>query len=90
MTDDRLLPPTKDIEDLILQYLSDKKVRGLSEIVAEVADYYSLTEEQLNETTKSGQKRFYVHCSWAVQNLKLAGLVNSPERGYWKISNSEY
>lgn len=80
------LPMRNEIHQPILILLSDGKERRLSDIVSKLAEHFSLTDKELNERVPSGHKRFYHRCSFAMQDLKAEDLVESPRRGYWKIT----
>ena len=80
------LPTSKEIELPLLQLLSDGKEHRWKEIVDELADHFSLTDRALDERLPSGQKRFYHRCAFARLDLKQDTLVESPRRGYWKIT----
>ena len=80
------LPTSNDIEQPLLTLLSDGKAHRFGDIVDKLADHFSLTDEELDERLPSGYKRFYHRCGRAMQDLKLAGFVESPRRAYWKIA----
>ena len=65
--------------------LSDGKTYKTKVITEKLADHFKLTPAQRNETIPSGANRFYTRCRYAILELKLKGLVESPKRGYWKI-----
>ena len=80
------LPTSKEIEQPLLELLSDGKERRWREIVDKLADHFSLTDKELDERLPSGQKRFYHRCAFARLDLKQDALVESPRREYWKIT----
>lgn len=80
------LPTKNEIHQPILALLSDGKEHRWSDIVEKLAAHFSLTDTELNERVASGHKRFYHRCSFAMQDLKKEGLVESPKRAYWKIT----
>ena len=80
------LPTSKEIEQPLLELLSDRKEHRWRDIVDEISDHFSLTDKDLDERLPSGQKRFYHRCAFARLDLKNAGLVESPRREYWKIT----
>lgn len=79
------LPTTAEIEPVFLLILSDRKVHKFSDVVDELAERFSLTAEELDERTPSGQKRFYLRVGYAGQNLKGEGLIVRPQRGYCQL-----
>lgn len=80
------LPTKNEIHQPILDLLSDGKEHRWSDIVEKLAAHFSLTNTELNEEVPSGHKRFYHRCSFAMQDLKKDGFVESPKRAHWKIT----
>lgn len=80
------LPTRNEIHQPLLALLSDGKEHRFGDIVDKLADHFSLTDKELDETVASGHKRFYHRCSFAMQDLKAEGLVKSPRQRYWKIT----
>ena len=80
------LPGSSEIEPVLLELLGDEREWRPKDYVDELADRYSLTPEQLAEKLPSGGPRFYDRCNFAKLDLKEAGLVESPRRGYWRIT----
>ena len=80
------VPTRKEIHQPLLALLSDGEEHRWSDIVEKLADHFSLTDKELNERVPSGHKRFYHRCSFAMQDLKKEGLVESSRREYWKIT----
>lgn len=80
------LPTTRqDIEEPLLEILSDGAPHKRQEIIEKLAIYFQLTQAQRNEKTPSGANRFATRCGYAILELKLKGLIEPPQRGYWKI-----
>ena len=80
------LPTRQEIHQPLLEILSDGKEHRWRDIVEKLADHFSLTDKELNERVPSGYKRFSHRCSFAMQDLKEQGFVESPRREYWKIT----
>ena len=80
------LPTRQEIHQPLRDLLSDGKEHRWRDLVKKLADHFSLTERELNERVPSGYKRFSHRCSFAMQDLKLEGFVESPRREYWKIT----
>ena len=80
------LPTRKEIHQPLLDLLSDGKEHRWRDIVEKLADHFPLTDKELNERVPSGYKRFSHRCSFAMQDLKAEGLVESTRREYWKIT----
>lgn len=80
------LPTSKEIEQPLLELLSDGKEHRWRDIYDKLAEHFSLTDAELDEKLSSGQKRFYQRCRFAMLDLKLDGFVTSPRRAYWKVT----
>lgn len=73
----------------ILKLASDQKEHKFSQAVEELADEFSLTQEERSELLPSGsQAVFNNRVGWARSYLKQAGLLKSPKRGYFTISET--
>lgn len=71
----------------LLELLNDGKPVKLSEMVEIMSDKYNLTEEERNEWLPSKvQKTMYNRVAWAKQYLKNSELIESPEKGLFKIT----
>jgi restriction system protein len=66
--------------------LKDGKEKHFREMVEELAQYFRIDELERKELLQSGQSRFENRVGWAKTYLYHAGLVESPRRGYNKIS----
>lgn len=71
----------------LLELLKAGKPVKLSEMVEIMSDKYNLTEEERNEWLPSKvQKTMYNRVAWAKQYLKNSELIESPEKGSFKIT----
>lgn len=71
----------------LLELLKDGNPVKLSEMVEIMSDKYDLTEEERNEMLASGNSRtMYNRVAWAKQYLKNSELIESPEKGLFKIT----
>ena len=71
----------------LLQYAADGQVKRFRDAVAHVARHFSLTEEELREMLPSGtQKLLDNRVGWARTYLTKAGLLKSPKRGWFEIT----
>jgi restriction system protein len=71
----------------LLVHLSDGKEHSNQETLNSLADHFKLTEQERAELLPSGlQAVFTNRIAWAKSHLKAAGLIESPRRGYYKIS----
>lgn len=73
----------------VLKLASDGKEHKFSSAVEELADEFSLTMEERSELLPSGsQAVFNNRVGWARSYLKQAGLLASPKRGYFTITET--
>ena len=71
----------------LLVHLSDGKDHSNQETLRSLADHFQLTDDELAQLLPSGlQAVFTNRIAWAKSHLKAAGLIESPRRGYYKIS----
>jgi restriction system protein len=71
----------------VLKLASDGKEHKFSQAVEELADEFNLTTEERSELLPSGsQAVFNNRVGWARSYLKQAGLLASPKRGYFTIT----
>ena len=81
------LPKYNELYRPILSVLSDGQIRSMKEIKAAVANMMNLSEESLSEKLPSGnQPVFDNRVGWAKAYLKKAGLVESPQRAFLRIT----
>ncbi len=82
--------PIPDYQTLmlpVLQMASDQQEHKFSNSVQSLAAEFSLSDEEKNEVLPSGsQAVFNNRVGWARSYLKQAGLLTSPKRGYFKIT----
>lgn len=72
----------------LLKLTNDEKILSLRDATDKLAKAFNLTEEELAELLPSARKtRFYDRVGWAGTYLKKAGLLSSPERGKYQITN---
>ena len=73
----------------VLKLASDEAEHKFSQAVEELADEFSLSPEERSELLPSGsQAVFNNRVGWARSYLKQAGLLSSPKRGYFRITES--
>ena len=70
----------------ILEIAGDGQEHKFRDAVEELAEKFSLSEEERNELLPSGSAVFNNRVGWARTYLKKAGLLESPKRGFFKIS----
>jgi restriction system protein len=83
-----MIPKYEEIMLPFLKYLVDGQEHGLSETHDALAVQFKLTDEELRELLPSGrQPVFRNRVGWARTYLKKAGLLTSPKRAHFKISD---
>lgn len=72
----------------ILKLLSDNEIHYKRDIFNAMAKIFNLSEEQLNEKLPSQIGPTYINrIGWAITYLKKAGLLSSPSRAYYQITD---
>ncbi len=81
------IPDFQSIMRPLLVYLADGKEHSNQEIHEALENVFPMTEGEKLERLPSGRQRVYVNrVAWAMSYLKLAGLLKSPRRSFYKIS----
>ena len=70
----------------VLQHFSDGKAYSMNEIAPKVLAEFAFTEEELSLTGEKGGNILKGRVGWARSYLSQAGLLQSPERGLWCIT----
>lgn len=84
-----MIPNYEEIMLPFFKYLSDEKEHSLSETHDALAKEFKLTDYELKELLPSGQQPvFRNRLGWARTYLKKAGLLTSPKRAHFKISDA--
>src|SRR4030065_2190475 len=74
-----MLPP--------MRYCEDGKEHAVSETTDALADQFKLTDDERKALLPSGvQEIFRNRVAWAKSHLKMAGLLETPKRGIYKIT----
>jgi len=83
-----MIPKYEEIMLPFLKYLADGEEHSLSETHDALAKQFKLTDEELKELLPSGQQPIFRNrLGWARTYLKKAGLLTSPKRAHFKISD---
>jgi restriction system protein len=81
------IPDFQSIMRPLLAYLSDGRERGSQETFEALATEFSLSSEERSQLLPSGKQPVFVNrVAWAKSHLKGAGLVESPKRGVYRIT----
>lgn len=70
----------------VLQVLNDGVIRDRRELATDVATVMQLNEEQLQETTTSGQPLYRNRMGWGMSFLTNVGALSRPSRGLYTIT----
>jgi restriction system protein len=72
----------------LLRFAADGKEHSLREAIERLADHFNLNGEERKKLLPSGaQATFDNRVSWARTYMTKAGLLESPRRGYFKITD---
>lgn len=81
------VPDYETLMTPLLKILADGREHRLRDLTARLADEFQLTEEDRQELLPSGQQTLISNrVGWAKAYLKKAGLVDSPARGCFRLS----
>lgn len=82
--------PVPDFQTImlpLLQQFSDGKEHSIHEVLDNLAQVFSLSEQEVNELLPSGkQTTFYNRVGWARTYLAKSGLLEMPRRSFYKIT----
>lgn len=71
----------------LLRHLRDGKERGTQETLDALATEFKLTEQERTIPLASGPIPVFTNrVAWAKSHLKAAGLLEAPQRGFYKIT----
>ena len=84
--DKMAIPTYEEIMLPLLKILSDGGIHKYKELEEKLKNVFDLTEEEVNSRSESGVIIFYNRIGWAATYLKKAGLIESPKRGEFKIT----
>lgn len=82
------IPAFQDLMLPLLTFVSDSKEHTPREKVEALAEEFSLSEADRQEMLPSGrQATFDNRVAWAKAHMKMAGLLSSPKRGVFRITD---
>ncbi len=82
------VPKFSDMYIPVLQLLSDKKPRKKDEMIDYAADYYKLSDDDKKVLLPSGKQTYLSNrVGWTIVYLKKAGLISSPVRASFVITD---
>src|SRR5918992_1039124 len=72
----------------LLRFAADGQEHSLREAIEKLADHFDLSDDERKALLPSGrQATFDNRVGWARTYMKKAGLLESPRRGYFKITD---
>ena len=81
------IPDFQSIMLPLMQYCRDGREHSTSETADALAATFKLTDEERKALLPSGVQEVFVNrLAWAKSHLKMAGLLESPKRGVFKIT----
>lgn len=81
------IPKYNEIQVPALKLLEDGKILKLRDFIEPIALHFNLSNDEINQMYPSGNGYiFYDRISWALSYLNMAGLLDKPGRGLFKIS----
>lgn len=83
-----MIPQFEEIRIQVLKILSTGVVMRAKDLRIPLAKHFHLTEEDMNAWYSSGNGEIFLdRITWALSYLFIAGLVEKPKRGDYKISD---
>ena len=82
------IPKHHELRIPILNLLKEKGPYQLKEFQKPLANFFKLTDNEINEMYPSGNGHiFYDRISWALSYMHMSGLVDKPKRGLYSINS---
>ena len=81
------IPDYQTIMLPLLQFSADEEEHSFREAIDALSNEFTLSEEERKELLPGGQQEIFSNrVGWARTYLKKAGLLDSPKRGYLRIT----
>ena len=82
------IPKYDELRESILRLLSNEDTIKVKNFIAPLATLFNLTDEEINKMYPSANANiFYDRITWSLSYLFMAGLVEKPQRGVYKITS---
>lgn len=81
-------PTIDEFRPVVLRVMADGQERAVREVCELAASLVGLSDAAREERLASGQQRYYNRVNWALSGLTLAGLLERPQRGYYRITDN--
>jgi restriction system protein len=83
------IPKHDEIRVPVMELLKQNGTMKLRDFIEPLSIHFGLTDEEVNEMYPSGNGHvFYDRVSWALSYLNMAGLLDKPKRGMYKINET--
>lgn len=83
------IPKHDKIRVPVMELLNKNGTMKLRDFIEPLSEHFGLTDEEVNEMYPSGNGHiFYDRVSWALSYLNMAGLLDKPKRGMYKINDT--
>lgn len=83
-----MIPDFKQVKLPFLKVIADAEVWSMQEIIDNLAFKFEVSSEELQKRLPHGQKIFNCNVRRARTEFNRAGLIESPKRSYWRITQS--
>ena len=81
------IPDFQSVMRPLMDVVSDGKEHFMREALDRLAKHFELTEEERKRLLPSGQQEIFTNrVAWAKTHLRMAGLIEAPARGIFKIT----
>ena len=81
------IPRTFEMFPAIIRCMSDEQIHSMNEMRTKCAEMFELTDAELEARTPGGYRTLYNdRFGRAVKTLKDAGLLSSPGRGFFRLT----
>ncbi len=84
------VPKYDEFMPAIIRCLGDGTIHTLKELTEYCANEFSLSASDRAETISSGQNKLHNRVGWAKSYLKKAGLIDSPKRAHFCLTQEGY
>lgn len=82
------VPKFFEFLEVLLRVLEDGKIHSAKDVIGEVAAAMQLSEEDMREMLPSGKQATYANrIMWARTYLNKVGLIETPSRGHYRITD---
>ena len=83
------IPKHDELRVPVMELLMQNDTLRLKDLIEPLAKRFHLTEEEVSEMYPSGNGHiFYDRISWALSYLNMAGVLDKPKRGVYKINET--